>query len=292
LNDIQNSENKLKSNFNQMSSVASQKKTTLEGDLKKQLDINDNLCKQYFQKVQEFTSWMDSQKKILFGNSTHSLEDQLQNCQKMQGNISNGNTFNHAIEEAQNAVNARSILNNPYTALTVGDCKSSLKQWENMLQKSVELVLSQIEDKKKQGLTEEQLKEIKDNFAYFDKDKTNFLEKKELRPLLQSLGEDATPKAIDQILKTYDADGDGKLKFEEFMNLMKKNLGDADSEDEIKTSFKFLSYDRDEITLVEMTNVINDLSWKDRHVEYLKKEMKPKNNGYDFLTWTKEAFAR
>jgi len=69
-------------------------------------------------------------------------------------------------------------------------------------------------------------------------------------------------------------------------------LGDADSEDEIKTSFKFLSYDRDEITLVEMTNVINDLSWKDRHVEYLKKEMKPKNGGYDFITWTKEAFLR
>jgi len=41
-----------------------------------------------------------------------------------------------------------------------------------------------------------------------------------------------------------------------------------------------------------MTNVINDLSWKDRHVEYLKKEMKPKNGGYDFITWTKEAFLR
>lgn len=223
---------------------------------------------------------------------TKPLEEQLKTSENLEATKSEANPKIEEAKTAYSKIVARKIINNPHTQVTVGDIVSLNDQWAIMIHKNKELVLQQIEDKKKQGLTEEQLKEIKDNFNYFDKDKTGFLEKRELRPLLQSLGEESSPKAVDAVIKQYDADGDGKLKFEEFMNLMKKNLGDADSEQEIIISFKFLSYDREIITAVEMTNVINDLSWKDRHVEYLKKEMKGKDGGYDFPTWTKEAFAR
>jgi len=278
--------------FTNALSSASSKKTTLEGDLKKQKDINDGLCKDFANKIKAFNDWLDSKKKILEDAKTKPLEEQLKTSENLEATKSEANPKIEEAKTAHSKIVARKIINNPHTQVTVGDIVSLNDQWAIMIHKNKELVLQQIEDKKKQGLTEEQLKEIKDNFNYFDKDKTGFLEKRELRPLLQSLGEESSSKAVDAVIKQYDADGDGKLKFEEFMNLMKKNLGDADSEQEIIISFKFLSYEREIITAIEMTNVINDLSWKERHVEYLKKEMKGKDGGYDFPTWTKEAFAR
>jgi len=41
-------------------SSAASKKTTLEGDLKKQKDINDGLCKDFANKIKAFNDWLDS----------------------------------------------------------------------------------------------------------------------------------------------------------------------------------------------------------------------------------------
>jgi len=116
--------------------------------------------------------------------------------------------------------------------------------------------------------------------------------KRELRQLLQSLGEEATPTEVDKVLKEYDTDGDGKIIFSEFQHLMFKKLGDTNTIDEIKQAFKYLSYDKDTITEENLTSVINDISFKDRHVNYLKKEMKLKSGGYDWGQWTQEVFDR
>jgi hypothetical protein len=48
------------------------------------------------------------------------------------------------------------------------------------------------------------MKEIADNFAYFDKGGNGALDKKELRQCLASLGEDSTFSAVDAVLAEYD----------------------------------------------------------------------------------------
>jgi len=118
------------------------------------------------------------------------------------------------------------------------------------------------------------------------------LKKRELRACLQSLGESSTPKDIAALLEKYDGDKDGKLKFDEFQKFMFTKLGDTNSREEILGSFKYLAFDKDTITETNLVSVINDVSWKTRHVDYLKKEMPKKNDGYDYIKWTTDAFNR
>jgi len=129
------------------------------------------------------------------------------------------------------------------------------------------------------------------NFNYFDKNKTNDIDRRELRACLQSLGQDATPKDIDKVFTQF-APGKTKLTFEDFKQFMIKSLGDANTKDEILTSFKYLSFDHDYVRVDVLATLVNDVSWKDKHVNYLKQHMKPKGEGLDFGTWTTEVFNR
>jgi len=113
-----------------------------------------------------------------------------------------------------------------------------------------------------------------------------------LRACLQSLGEEATPEEVTKVMKEYDVKGDGKIVFEQFQKFMFVKLGDTNTIEEIQQAFKYLSYDKDTITEENLTAVINDVSFKDRHVAYLKKEMTSKSGGYDWPKWSVEVFAR
>lgn len=173
-----------------------------------------------------------------------------------------------------------------------GDVTSQWNQYQVLLKKKKELLEQQIEEKKKSGLTDEQLAEIHDNFVYFDKNKSGYLDRKELRAALTSLGEESSKAAVDQVIKTYDKDGDGKIVFDEFKHFMFTKLGDTNSIDEIKTSFNYITIDRDFITGEQMEAVVNEVSFRTKHVEYLKKEMKQAKGGYDWPKWAQEVFDR
>jgi len=225
-------------------------------------------------------------------SNTGELEQQLADVEKSAGESGKARQLLNTIGEIDERIKARLITNNKFTAITKGDFEAMWNQFGLILEKKKQLLLSQIEEKKKSGLTDEQMQEISDNFAYFDKNKSNFLDRKELRACLQSLGEDATPKDIDAVLKAYDTDGDNKIQFSEFQAFMFTKLGDTNSQEEIVQAFKYLAYDLDYIKVEHLENVINDLSWKKRHVDYLKKEMKPKKDGLDYDRWSQEVFQR
>jgi len=158
--------------------------------------------------------------------------------------------------------------------------------------KKSELLEEQIAESKRGGLSEAQLKEIAHNFQYFDKDKNGFLNKRELRTCLQSLGEECTPKDVKKVFAEYDQKNEGHITQDEFRRFMRNNLGDTDTHDEIIKSYKYLSYDRDVITSAELNAVVNDRTFTDHHVQYLTKEIPPKNNALDYATWTRAVFDR
>jgi len=291
--EIKSIEQGLDSAFDNLAKSGTAKHQTLEGELKKQKDLNDRLCKEFAEAVKSFADYLNKKKAAIAGNKSQELEQQLASLLASTSDDNQADTKLKAITDAEDKLKARSITNNPYTSVAKGDCDANWAQYRLMFQKKKELLESQIEEKKKSGLTDEQLQEIRDNFKYFNKDKTNFLEKRELRACLQSLGESATPKDIQAILDKYDADKDSKLKFEEFQQFMFTKLGDTNSKDEILESFRYLSFGKDTITISNLESVINDVSWKTRHVEYLKKEMKQTKPGeYDYIQWTTEAFNR
>lgn len=63
--------------------------------------------------------------------------------------------------------------------------------------------------------------EYKDAFAVFDKDGDGFISAQELKEVMTSLGENPTDNYIKQLMSAADVNKDGRIDFEEFINMMK-----------------------------------------------------------------------
>uniref|UniRef100_A0A3Q3ADS4 Calcium-binding protein 5-like n=1 Tax=Kryptolebias marmoratus TaxID=37003 RepID=A0A3Q3ADS4_KRYMA len=67
------------------------------------------------------------------------------------------------------------------------------------------------------------LKELKDAFKEFDIDGDGAITSEELRfAMMKLLGENTSKTEIDEVVREVDNNGDGKVDFEEFVNMMSK----------------------------------------------------------------------
>lgn len=63
---------------------------------------------------------------------------------------------------------------------------------------------------------------IKEAFRMFDADESGYIDKKEFRKLIQSLGIEMNVKKIDELMRNVDKDGSGSIDIEEFTVMMLK----------------------------------------------------------------------
>jgi Ca2+-binding EF-hand superfamily protein len=290
--DAQQASANLESMFKTLADSCKAKHEYLNGELQKQKDIDEQLCKAFADAAHNFELWLKTKRDGLGGGNDASLEDQLATCRKDLADTAEADAKLADIKEKDAAVAARNIGLNPHSNTTAGDQAANWSQFQLLLKKKEELLLEQIDEASRGGLTPEQTKEIDENFSYFDKDNSGALGKKELRVCLQSLGEESRPKDIAALLEEYDTDKSGTIAKAEFVEFMKKNLGDSGTEPEMVKAFEYLCFEKEIIVEEQLVNVVNDKSFKDHHVEYLKKECQPKDGGLDYKTWTSEAFAR
>merc|ERR1712183_240382 len=64
--------------------------------------------------------------------------------------------------------------------------------------------------------------ELAEAFKIFDKDGSGFIDAKELKNVMEGLGEDLTDEEIDEMVKEADLNGDGKISYDEFVKMMVK----------------------------------------------------------------------
>ncbi|CAG5106493.1 Oidioi.mRNA.OKI2018_I69.chr1.g2869.t1.cds [Oikopleura dioica] len=57
-------------------------------------------------------------------------------------------------------------------------------------------------------------------FRVFDKDGNGFISTKELREILKELGDDVSDKEIIEMIRNVDIDGDGKVNYDEFVQML------------------------------------------------------------------------
>lgn len=57
-------------------------------------------------------------------------------------------------------------------------------------------------------------------FQMFDKDKSGYIDAKEIRTVTTTLGEKLTDKEVEEFMREADIDGDGRLSYNEFVNMM------------------------------------------------------------------------
>ena len=216
------------------------KKALLEQLLELEME-NDDLCKKYAGKVQVFTQWISATRKETEKKDVP-LKEQLEIITKVL-EAKEGDEIAEQVSEMAAALEKRNIKVNIYSNVELQDVTSQLSQYMALLVKKKDLLEREIEINQRGGLSEEQNKEIKDNFEYYDKDSSGQLDKREMRSCLRSLGEDSTKEKMNKIMGQYDKDNDGKITYEEFKEFMKEVLGDTSTKTEILEAFNLLAED-------------------------------------------------
>lgn len=102
-------------------------------------------------------------------------------------------------------------------------------------------------------------------FDFFDEDKDGYVKASELGNVLRSLGGDPTDVEIAEIIASADANHDGKLAFDEFLELITREMeGGAGTEPrEIVESFRIFDHNRDgRISATDFERVMTTMGQK------------------------------
>jgi Ca2+-binding EF-hand superfamily protein len=115
----------------------------------------------------------------------------------------------------------------------------------------------------KNGLTEDEVLEIKEAFDLFDSDKSGTIDTEELKQALQNLGIDAKNQTLQNMMSDLDKDKSGKIDFDEFIDMMTAKMSDRDTEEDLRKVFRlFLGDDEkaDKIALKHLKRVARELN--------------------------------
>ena len=110
------------------------------------------------------------------------------------------------------------------------------------------------------GLSNEEVDEIKQAFDLFDTNGTGKIDPKELKAAMQSLGFDSKNPTIYQLiadLDTPDAERNGGISFDDFVDAINDKLGDKESKEGIRRIFDLFIDDpnADTITLSSLKKI-------------------------------------
>ena len=70
------------------------------------------------------------------------------------------------------------------------------------------------------NLSEEQIAELKAGFAIMDTSGDGHLSKEEFKDLFSKIGHPVEDVVIDEMIRVYDVNGDGKIDFNEFLKFV------------------------------------------------------------------------
>lgn len=87
-------------------------------------------------------------------------------------------------------------------------------------------------------LTEEQLDELKEAFAIYDKDRDGVITTRELGTVMRQLGHNPTEADILEMIKEIDVDSSGTIDFEEFASLMATKMKVFETEEDVRDAYR------------------------------------------------------
>jgi len=131
-------------------------------------------------------------------------------------------------------------------------------------------------------LTEEQIAEFKDAFSLFDKDGDGLITLEELATVMRSLGQNPTDDELKEMIKEVDTDQSGTIDFEEFKQMMTKQMKSEHSVEEIKEVFRVFDKDNSgKISAAELRQVLTTVgqTLRDEEIDEVLKEADINGNG-------------
>merc|ERR1712048_1321890 len=113
--------------------------------------------------------------------------------------------------------------------------------------------------KKKGGLTEEQMEEIREAFGLFDADASGMIDVRELKAAMRALGFEVKNEELKKMVSDVDNDGNGTMEFTEFLSMMTGKMGEKDSREDIEKVFKLFDDDNTKISFRNLARVAEEL---------------------------------
>merc|ERR1739848_110830 len=107
--------------------------------------------------------------------------------------------------------------------------------------------------KKKTGLSDEQVDEIREAFSLFDNDASGAIDVRELKAAMRALGFEIKNDELKKMVTDIDNDGSGTIEFGEFLGMMTAKMGEKDSREDIEKVFKL--FDDDSTTKITFKNL-------------------------------------
>ncbi|CAF3781585.1 unnamed protein product [Rotaria sordida] len=110
-------------------------------------------------------------------------------------------------------------------------------------------------------LSNHQIKELRDTFNLFDRDRSGTISSSELQQVLTALNFKPTDSLLRKIMKEMDIDGNGTIEFEEFIRVMGSVYERKFTENEMRQAFKCFDTDNSGyITVEELRKVLRQLN--------------------------------
>ena len=97
----------------------------------------------------------------------------------------------------------------------------------------------------KNGLTEDEVLEIKEAFDLFDTDKSGEIDVNELKQALMNLGIDTKNQTLQNMLADIDKNGNANIDFDEFIDMMTAKMSDKDTREDLEKVFELFIGDDD-----------------------------------------------
>merc|ERR1712178_78051 len=107
--------------------------------------------------------------------------------------------------------------------------------------------------KKKGGLSEEQMEEIREAFVLFDAAASGMIDVRELKAAMRALGFEVKNEELKKMVSDVDNDGNGTIEFAEFLEMMTGKMGEKDSREDIDKVFKL--FDDDNTNKISFRNL-------------------------------------
>ena len=113
----------------------------------------------------------------------------------------------------------------------------------------------------KNGLTEDEVLEIKEAFDLFDTDHSGTIDTDELKQALGNLGIDAKNQTLQNMMNDIDKNQSGTIDFDEFIEMMTAKMSDKDTPEDLRKVFDLFIGDdtADKIELKHLKRVAKEL---------------------------------
>ena len=99
-------------------------------------------------------------------------------------------------------------------------------------------------------LSEEQVEEFKEAFSLFDQEGKGFIYTKELGTVLRSLGIHTSDKEKSEFINKYDQNGEGVIRFKDFLEIIIFKIADTDPIEELIEAFKLFDTENSEFLTI------------------------------------------